>query len=376
MTPALSHPKKHFWLAWLILLLGVVACGFAAVLRPAAFFVAYLEAYLLVLGTALGSMLILLIHQLTGGQWGFRIQRLMNASLATLPWLLLFHVPLFFGMNTLYVWSRPDAHDLIPVLSRKDWYLNSTFFYLRTAFFWAVWLVTSFVLRREINHQIQQGSRETNRCLGSWALIVSVLTMSFAAVDWIMSLEPHFYSSIYGLVILVGFMISAFAWAIIVEIGFPEFFRSDKPSEAGDTLAHDLGNFLLMSVMLWAYGSFSQLLLVWSGQLPDEILFYHRRFHPPWQALGWALLTFGFTLPFVFLLWRNNKKQRLTLCIIAIIALLGHWMDLIWNVQPFFDEPWLSWTTLSLLASLTLGGIWAQLFKHSLQKVPHGSKAL
>ncbi|HET9241294.1 MAG TPA: hypothetical protein VFO10_28775, partial [Oligoflexus sp.] len=351
MNAALSHSSRPHWLLWILLLLGVVACVAAALMQPAMFFVAYLEAYLLILGTVLGSMLILLIHQLTGGNWGFQIQGFLNASLATLPWLLLFHIPLLFGLDALYIWSRPDAHALLPILDRKDWYLNTPFFYVRTAIFWACWLLIGFLLRRQLKFQIRDGLRETNRSLGSWALIVSVLTMSFASVDWVMSLEPHFYSSIYGLIILTGFLISAFAWVIIAQASSPPAASAERSAEGKGTLL-DLGNLLLMSVMLWAYGSFSQLILVWAGQLPDEILFYHRRFHAPWQALGWFLLLLGFALPFVLLLWRQNKKHPRTLLWIAIIALLGHWLDLIWNVQPFFEAPLMIWVSLTLLTSL------------------------
>jgi hypothetical protein len=358
-----------------VLLLAALACAAAAFLRPQVFFVAYLEAYLFVLSTALGSMLILLIHQLVGGSWGFQIQGLLNAGLATLPWLLLFHIPLLFGMDVLYIWSRPGAHEAIPILERKDWYLNATFFYIRTAVFWALWLWISFLLRSQVSKQIREGSRQTNPHLGSWALIVSVLTMSLAAVDWIMSLEPHFYSSIYALIILAGFLISAFAWVILVDIAFPGFFQVKARPDDRPTSSHDLGNLLLMSVMLWAYGSFSQLILVWSGQLPDEILFYHKRFHPPWQALGWALVILGFVLPFLLLLWRKNKKNRRTLAFIAMLALFGHWLDLVWNVQPFFEQPLAAWLGFNALTSFTLGGIWLLIFKYSLGKALHGRTA-
>jgi hypothetical protein len=368
---AASQGSTHKVL-WTIFIIAAFVCAVAAFLRPQVFFVAYLEAYLFVLSMALGSMLILLIHQLVGGRWGFQIQGLLTAALATLPWLLFFHIPLLFGVDALYIWSRPGVQEAIPILARKDWYLNETFFHIRTALFWALWLWIGFLLRRQVNKQIREGRKETNRRLGSWALIVSVLTMSFASVDWIMSLEPHFYSSIYGLIILTGFMISAFAWVILVDIAFPGFFQGKARADIQQTPSPDLGNLLLMSVMLWAYGSFSQLILVWSGQLPDEILFYHKRFHPPWQALGWSLVLLGFILPFLLLLWRKNKKNSRTLAFIAIVALFGHWLDLVWNVQPFFDQPLAAWLSFSFLTSFTLGGIWLLIFKHSLGKVLRG----
>ena len=335
------------------------------------FFQAYLCAYLFVLGPALGALAFVLLHNMTGGAWGFAIKRLLEAALRTLPALALAFVPIALGVHTLYEWSHADAVAADPILAHKAAYLNVPFFLVRAALYFALWIGLSRVLLRlaeRYDRKLSLKALRRLKSLSGFGLALYVLTMSFASFDWGMSLEPHWYSTIYGVHVLVGQGLSTLCLAIVAAAWLARhepFSRWLAPQHF-----HDLGNLTLAFVMLWAYVSLSQFLIIWSGNLPEEIPWYTKRLGPAWQGLALALVGLHFAAPFVILLVRRSKRDPRILARLALALLAVRFLDLYWLVMPAFHGGDFALHWLDLVAPLTLGSLWLALVVRNLHGRP------
>ncbi|HEY3053573.1 MAG TPA: hypothetical protein VGK04_09330 [Thermoanaerobaculia bacterium] len=301
----------------------------------------YLWAYLFFLGIALGSFAILAIHGLTDGKWGDAIRAPLLAAIGTLPlWAILF-LPIVFGMKLLYPWTGVATE----AMRAKAAYLNIPFFVIRAAIYFTCWSALAWfaVRRREVR-------------LAGPALVLYVVTMTFASWDWMMSLEPKWWSTIYAMSVVTGQGLTALA-AMIMLIGFFHFREDALP---------DLGNLLLAFVMFWSYLTFSQYLIIWSGNSKDEIAWYLSRTETSWRWLAIALLVFAFFGPFLALLFRAAKRSPIVLASIASIVLFTRMIDVFWTIAPAFHVRgfFLSWT--DIVVFLALGAIWTALFRRQL----------
>lgn len=286
------------------------------------FWQAYLFAYLFVTGLAIGTLGLLLIHTLTGGVWGEAIRRPMERVAGKIPWFALGLVPLLYGLKHLYPWVDASVLALDPGLRQKAAYLNVPFFWMRTVVFFAVWSVLGWMAARV-------RTPEARRNLGGIGLVLYALTATFFAVDWFMSLEPHWSSTIYGAMVVIGQILAALAFFIVGNV------RRPAVSEAA---SHDLGNLLLAFVMFWAYLAFSQYLIIWSGNLPAEIPWYLRRQAGIWAAVAVSLILLHFALPFFLLLHRPIKRQVRRLAWVAGLVLVMRVIDTVWLIYPAFGK--------------------------------------
>ena len=334
--------------------IGVAAlalCGIGAMLNSQRFFEAYLMAYIFWLGIALGCQAIMMVHHLAGGRWGFVVRRLLEAASRTLPVLALLFLPVLLGLRSLYVWiANPIEH--------KQPYLNVPFFLIRAAIYFAVWLGTMFLLDRAAATQDRTPSRETTRRLtiiSGTGLGLYVLTMTFASIDWMMSLEPHWFSTIYGLLIMTGQVLGAFAFVIVAAT----LLAKVDPQQF-----HDLGNFLLTFVIFWAYIAFSQFLIIWSGNLTEENPWYLRRLDAGWKWVGVALLVLHFFVPFLLLLSRDIKRRSPWLAKVALGVLVMCFVDVFWIVAPAFGRS-VHW--MDIVAPVGIGGVWLAAFIKQLK---------
>jgi len=350
--------------------LAVCLAGGVAISREQ-FLHAYLAAYLFWAGVALGSLALLMLHHLVGGRWGHAIQRVLEAAASTLPCLALFFLPILLNLPGLYIWAQPGAAERIHLLHHKALYLNVPFFWVRTLFYFAVWITLSGLLRRWSLEQDRTGEAGITRrlqVLSGPGLVLYGLTVTFAAFDWVMSIEPQWFSTIYGVIFIVGQGLAALAFAIVVTR-----LLADRKLLA-DTLTpnhfHDLGNLLLAFVMLWAYVAFSQYLIIWSGNIPEEIIWYVNRMAGGWRLLAFALIGLHFILPFLLLLSRTTKRRARGLFAVALGILVMRMVDLFWVVSPaFHPTEWgLHW--LDLVAPAALGGIWLAAFLRQLKRHP------
>jgi hypothetical protein len=352
--------------------LGALALGLiGALYTPQQFFRSYLVAYLFWCGIALGSLAILMLQHITGGAWGAVIRRVLESATRTLPLLALFFLPLVFGLTHLYEWAQPEhvAHDAI--LQHKAAYLNVPFFLLRAVLYFGVWLLLAHFLSRWSLEQDstppeQQGVRL--EYLSRGGLLLYSLTMTFASVDWVMSLEPHWFSTIYGILFIGGQVLSAFAFVIPVLM-----LLADRPPMSEIVSAdqfQDLGKLLLAFIMLWAYFSFSQFLIIWAGNLPEETPWYIHRLHGGWQWIGAAQIVLHFALPFGILLSRDLKRNARLLSLVAVGVVFMRFVDLYWLVTPAFSPGVLSVHWLDIVTLFGVGGVWLAYFVNQLKGRP------
>lgn len=354
------------------LLIGVVLLAVSLVgafFTPQDFFRSYLMSYLFYIGLTLGSMAVVMLQYLTGGQWGILIRRPLECAAQTLPLLFVLFIPIAIGIPYLYNWDHPQLvlHD--DVLRHRAVYMNAPMFLLRAVIYFAIWAVLIYFLSRWSTEQDQQGglTRKLER-LSAPGLILYVFTVTFAAVDWAESVEPHWQSTMWGFLFVAGQGLSAIAFAIVMLTWLKSrspLGRLLKPSHF-----QDLGKLLLMWVMIWAYFSFSQLLIVWAGNLTSEIPWYLKRLATSWGWLGVALILFQFLVPFALLLSRKLKRNAALLAGVVGILVVMRFVDLIWIVMPSFYSRGihLSWLTLSL--PLALGGLWIAFFLWRLSLRP------
>jgi hypothetical protein len=356
--------------AWIVALAGTVLCALGAMLDLEQFFRSYLLAYLIWIGIALGAAGVIMLHYLVGGAWGVLIRRPLEAATATLPLMLVLSVIfIFLGVRHLYEWAHAEAVAHDELLQHKHAYLNLPFFVMRALFYFAIWIGLAWLLRRW-SHRLDQHPdpmlARRLRILSGPGLVLYGLTMTFAAIDWVMSLTPHWYSTIYGVIFLVEQGVAAFAFAIVVVR-----LLAPRPALAGVVTAerlHDLGNLLLAFVMLWAYVSLSQFLIIWSGNLPEEAAWYAPRARGGWGVLAVLLAVFHFFAPFLLLLSRDVKMSMRFLPLVALGILLVRWIDLLWIIAPSFHGERFHIHWLDLVAPVALGGIWLVVYVSALER--------
>ena len=358
---------------------GLLLCALGWFTNAGQFYKSWLFAFLFWIGLAIGCLSITLIHNLTGGMWGLVIRRLLEAGARTLPWFALLFVPVAIGLPHIYVWAQPEAVAKDALLQHKVPYLNAPFFLARAAFFFVVWFVlghfqTKWAREVDEGRNYLKSSRKL-RSLGGGGLLLMGLTITFSAVDWGMSLNPHWFSTVYGVLFMVGQALSAMAFIIVCVA----LLGSVPPLSRvlGKEQVHDLGKLMLAFVMLWAYISFTQFLIIWAGNLPEEVPFYIQRLHGGWQYLALALVIFHFALPFAVLLSRDLKRNARTLALVAGLVLAVRVIDLYWLIGPDLaghhgplHGSGLHPHWLDLAALLAIGGIWLFLFGREFSSRP------
>ena len=361
---------------------GLVAAAVSVIglfVDPTQFFRSYLYAYLVCLGIPLGSLAILLLHYLTGGNWGLVLRGILESVLATLPALAVLFVPIALGVGKLYPWADPAIVANDPLLVHKSLYLNVPFFLGRAVFYFAVWLGIAGLIRFTSARQAREWSdvrHERMRGFAGPCLALYGLTVTFAAIDWIMSLEPHWFSSIFGALIAVGWLLPGMAFGIFVLTKIAPTAGDAEVEQGPDkNLWNDLGTLLFAFVMLWAYLSFSQLLLIWAGNLPEEVTWYLHRIEGGWGLFAWALFLFYFAFPFLLLLSRDVKQRPERLGRAAMLLLLMHGLYQFWLIRaaplpaphdaPHVPVPLVHWLDATLLIALV--SLWLALVVRSLR---------
>jgi hypothetical protein len=350
-----------------------------ALRSPETFYPSYLMSFMLVLGLALGSLGLVMLQHLVTGHWGIIIRRPLESATRTLPLLVVFFLPIaLFGMRYLYSghdnekgWLNAPASGEGTLSDFQKSYLTTQGFYIRALIYFALWLALMFVFNILSKQQdANQGDRALRRRLQMLAgpgIILYVFAMSFAAIDWVMSLSPHWASTIYGFLFVAGQLISSMAFmiAVVVLLSRTEPFASILQKRH----LHDLGKLLLAFVMLWAYFDFSQLLIIWSGNQPEEISFYRTRLYGGWGVVAVIVLVFHFFVPFFLLLSQDVKRNAKVLPKIAMWLILMRLVDLYWMTRPEFTSRAMP-TWLDLVLPIALGGLWLGFFAFNLKQCP------
>jgi hypothetical protein len=356
------------------LVVGVIALAatlVGAFLNAQHFWQSYLYAYIAISALAIGSLGIFLLHNVVGGNWGVAIRRFIESGLQTLPMFALLVIPIFFATGTLYKWTDATYRAEHFAVGHKAVYMNVPFFIGRSIFYFAVWIIVGGLILRMANEHDRTGDPALFKKIkgrSAPALLVFVLTTTYAFIDWIMSLEPDWYSTIYGWLFTVGEVLLTFAFMIALLVLFSKYepFRGFLKIQH----YHDLGNLMLAFTMLWAYMGLAQFLIIYAENLPDEIPWYIRRFSGGWGYLGWFISIFHFCVPFFLLLMRFVKKNPQRLRTLALWIIFVRMLDIFWFVVPAFRQREFAvyWTDVTAL--LGIGGLWLAYFIFNLKKRP------
>jgi hypothetical protein len=353
---------------------GLLLCAAGPGAGTRGFYASYLAAYLFWLGLSLGCLAVTMLHQLVGGDWGRVTRRLLQAGARTLPLMAVLFLPLLYGLSTLYPWAASAAS--VPSEGARL-YLSRPFFLIRVVVYFASWIALAVWVPRwssqlETRDDPRLARRLRHLCAGG--LVLYALTVFYSAVDWILSLEPGWVSTIYGMIVMAGQGLSALAWVTAVAGAFSR--RAPLSKDLTASRLNDLGNLLLTFVMLWAYIAFSQYLVIWSGDLPRETSWVLNRTRPGWDKVALFLIVFHFAVPFVLLLFRRVKRSRAALSVVAGALVAVHALDLFWQVRPASDTGGLSLHWPDVVAPLALGGFWIGAYVFQLRRHPPLSLAV
>ena len=351
---------------------ALVATIFAAVSSPKDFYLSYLFSFLLVLGLTLGSLGLLMLQHLTGGHWGIIIRRPLEAASRNIWLVLLMFVPIIFGMKTLYIaWLDPDKLKATPLSAYQQTYLTTGGFLGRAFLYFAiwgalVWLFNSWSREQDQNPE-DRALRRRFKLMAGPGIILYILAMTFAAIDWVMSLSPHWASTIYGFIFVGAQAITAMSFMIIVVAALSSSTPYSEIIQKRHL--HDLGKLLFAFNMLWAYFDFSQLLIIWSGNQPEEISFYRTRLYGGWGVVAVIVLLFSFALPFLVLLSRDVKRSAGLITKVAIWMIVFRLVDLFWMTRPEFTANAMpNWR--DIVVPVALIGLWVGFFAFNLKQQP------
>jgi hypothetical protein len=327
------------------------------------FFQAYLVAYTFWMGVVLGSMALLMVQHLSGGVWGIVLRRPFEAAVRTLPVMAVLFLPIAFGMHSLYEWSHEGITETDSMIASKALYLNTPFFLGRQVFYFLVWGTIGHLLTRWSAEHDRTGDPKLLDRLGVLSgagLVIYFLTVTFAMVDWTMSVNPHWFSTIWGLLYIGGQGLSAFAFGICVLVMLSQTTPLNKVLTTHHF--HDLGKFLFAFLMLWAYLSFSQFIIIWSANIPEEIPHYLDRWENSYKYLSIFIIVGHFIVPYALLLSRDLKKNSGKLRVIATWILFARLADYYWHVAPELHKGGMSISLLDVALPLALGGIFISMF--------------
>jgi hypothetical protein len=350
--------------------IGIILLVLGLIIDRAQFFRSYLWAYVYVLGIAVGSLAWLMVQYCTGGAWGVAIRRPAEAAARTLPLLIVLFVPIILGYSSLYPWAKPEVVAAEPILQHKQIYLNLPFWLVRAALILGGWLFLSWYLNRWSLVEDRDGPRPAHRKMSRISgpgLVFWAFAVTFMSIDWVMSLNATWFSTMFGLLFVAGQGLSGMSFLITILV-----FLSDR-RPLSEVLTprhlHDVGKLMFANVIFFAYLAFSQFLIIWAGNLPDEIPWYLERLRGGWQYVAVALVLGHFALPFALLLSRDLKRKAGMLVKVAIFVLVMRMIDVYWMVIPDATKgASLSPSWIDLGALLGIGGIWAAFFFTQLEK--------
>jgi hypothetical protein len=354
------------------LVLGIAGLAIGSVLALGAgtFFSAYLVAFVFWTGISLGALILLVVNHMAGGSWGAVVRRPMEAMVSAIPLTALFVIPIFFGLNVLYPWTDAAYLASHPTVDIKTGYLNSTWYVIRNVLYFVIWILMAWFYLRGARQQDERPDAAGPigyrlRSLSGLFIVVYVMTMTFATIDWGMSLNPLWWSGIYGVIFMISQAITAMAMVILFMA-----WLARRDAKVDELLTwkrlQDLGNFMLGFTMFWAYTNISQLIIQWTNNIVETNVFYVLRFYQqPWNGMGIYLAVAGFALPFLILFSRWVKRHRLALGVLAGWALLNQAVHVWWYLAPEAGRLTLPGIA-DVLIFVGLGGLWLAFVLRSL----------
>lgn len=364
--------------------LGMIATLAGAVIFPATAMPAYLAAFLFWTSVSLASIGLCLLFQLVGGSWQVPLRRMFEAAGAQIPLMAVFIIPILIGQASTFPWADADVVKADPFVANKAKFLTPgfyTFFTFRAAAYFVIWTGVAYMVNawsREQDAATDDAPTRRLIAVSGPATVVMFLTASFAAFDWGMSRDPDWYSTIYGAMFVVGSILTTLALVAVFAVRHASY----EPIKSALTVGrlNDLGNLILAFTMLWAYFSFSQFLITWLGNLPEEVIWYQRRIQGVWGVVALGLIAFGFFAPFLALLQRKHKRDTAWVLPIATWIVVMRTIDVAWLIIPGYSKVGEEWSKSAgfpwgsvlfyYVALLSIGGIWVALFLRRLATAP------
>jgi hypothetical protein len=355
-------PAGHSWnrlpmIGAAAAVLGAVICAVLAPGNPKQFFFSWLVSFLFFLSLALGGLFFVLIQYASQGGWGIVVRRIGETVFATIPVMAVLFIPILFGMQNLFEWAHPGAAEHDALLRWKEPYLNVTFFWIRAVIFFVIWSGIALMYYQGSRSQDVTGDSSVTARLRRFAgpaIIVLALTQTFASVDWIMSLTPHWYSTMFGVYFFAGSFVGFIALLSILVVSMRAAGLLETVINAEHL--HDVGKFLFAFTAFWAYIAFSQFMLMWYANLPEETIWYKARIEGSWKAVSIFLIMGHFVAPFLYLMGRAVKRRGSTLAVGGAWVLAMHFLDIYWQVMPTLHPEGFRPSALDVAAFLAVGG--------------------
>jgi hypothetical protein len=366
MTPTFQSRLNRIQLVSLVVgVLALIGTAFGALGNSKQFFFSYLFAVLFWLGLSLGCFVVTMIHQLAGGRWGYPTRRFLEAGFMVLPLIAILFIPVFFGLRQLYPWESNASGQA------RNIYESNWAYIVRQVFFFFVWIWIAFCLRKwSLAQDLTTDAAPTRRArfLSGPGTVIYGLLVTFASVDWIVSLEKDWYSTMFGVILAGGQILVAFAFIVVLLA----MFQNQAPfaGTVNKVQYHQLGNLLLTFVLFWTYVSFGQLLIIYSGDLPNELHWYLHRVAGSWKAVIAVIALFHFFLPFFLLLFRGIKKSVPAIATLAALLFIVHIVDMYWLVMPTLHPDGVSVSWMDFTAPIGVGGLWLACFLWRLKAAP------
>ncbi len=331
-------------------IIGIVIAAIGYFVDAEQFFHSYLTAYAFWASIGLGGLFLTLLHHLVGAEWSIVLRRITESLMMALPIMLILFIPVILGGHHLYEWTHSEVVAKDEILHAKSGYLNMPFFIIRTVVYFVIWFIFGQILYKMSLNQ-DNGDQTKNhrmRQISAPGMILFALTITYAAYDWMMSLQPHWFSTIFGLWYFGGTLLTTLAFLVV----FGLYLRGKGVLAETITVEHyhDLGKLQFAFTIFWAYISFSQFFLIWYANIPEETIFYLRRWEGSWMYVSLGLLLFHLIIPFLVLIPRANKRNFSIMKWIAIWLMAMHWVDLYWNIFPSHSE--------SFAKGVSWGGLW------------------
>ncbi len=356
---------------------GAIATAAGAFLETERFYYSYLSAWLLWYTVATGCLGLLLLHHLSGGRWGIVLRRPMEAGARTIPLIAVLALPMLLSLDKLFLWTDHERLATDHLLQHKAPYLNSTAFVVRFVIAMSLFSFFAFLLSKKSAAQDEQGDggrAYSMMQVSSVGLLLFVIVTSFVGFDWVMSLDPYWFSSLYGAIFLAGGAVAALSFLVLVA----NFLVQSQPRHPSTAVYspkrfHDFGTLLFAFVMFFTYLTLSQFIIAYQGNLPEEVVWFQDRFHGAWAYVAFGLLGLHFFFPFLVLLHRSVKKRAAALSAMAAFLLLMRYVDLIWQTRPSlveYEQGGLGLSWIDLAAPAGIGGLFVFFFLRELVKRP------
>ncbi|MFZ1685486.1 MAG: hypothetical protein WAU88_15320 [Candidatus Zixiibacteriota bacterium] len=348
--------------ALIVAVVGLALSAVGYVVDSEQFFFAYLTAFTFWMTLSLGSLFFVMLHHLVGATWSVVIRRLAESLMATIPYMAILFIPVLLGVHHLYHWSHPEVVAADPLLMKKSAFLNIPFFVIRAIIYFFVWSALAHLLYKNSIKQDTAPSTELTqklKTISAPGMILFALTSTLAGFDWLMSLEPHWYSTIFGVYFFAGGLVGAISLMTVMAA----FVQSRGVLRGTITVEHyhDLGKLMFAFIIFWTYIGFSQYFLIWYGNIPEETIWYLQRWEGGWKTISMIILFGHFAIPFTLLNFRSAKRTLTPLVIMGVWIIVMHWFDHYWMVLPTHLPKGASISWIEIVATFGIGGVffWA-----------------